>query len=80
MSAEIASPTAPTVRVVHNSNSSVDDKSNQKRFHGFIAGVTSGVTKLVVGHPFGNTNKPTHRKGIMSIEIKWSLSYRILGN
>ncbi|KAG0375816.1 hypothetical protein BGX24_008610, partial [Mortierella sp. AD032] len=29
-----------------------DDKTNQKRFHGFIAGVTSGVTKLVVGHPF----------------------------
>jgi len=30
-----------------------DDKKNQKKFHGFIAGVTSGVTKLAVGHPFG---------------------------
>lgn len=28
------------------------DKKNQKKFHGFIAGVTSGVTKLAVGHPF----------------------------
>ncbi|KAF9586215.1 hypothetical protein BGW38_008425 [Lunasporangiospora selenospora] len=31
-----------------------EDKSKQKKFHGFIAGVFSGVTKLVVGHPFGN--------------------------
>ncbi|KAF9949941.1 hypothetical protein BGZ70_001573 [Mortierella alpina] len=30
----------------------IEDKKNQKKFHGFLAGVTSGVTKLVVGHPF----------------------------
>ncbi|KAF9940336.1 hypothetical protein BGZ65_007357 [Modicella reniformis] len=29
-----------------------EDKSKQKRFHGFVAGVLSGITKLVVGHPF----------------------------
>ncbi|KAF9415545.1 hypothetical protein BGZ94_000069 [Podila epigama] len=29
-----------------------NDKKNQKTIHGFIGGVTSGVTKLVVGHPF----------------------------
>lgn len=51
MSAQIASPTTTPVATAIVKN--VDDKTNQKRFHGFIAGVTSGVTKLVVGHPFG---------------------------
>lgn len=37
------------------------DKKNQKNFHGFIAGVTSGVTKLAVGHPFG-TQRNTVRE------------------
>ncbi|KAF8944195.1 hypothetical protein BGZ47_004556, partial [Haplosporangium gracile] len=50
MSTQIASPTATPVATTIVKN--VDDKTNQKRFHGFIAGVTSGVTKLVVGHPF----------------------------
>ncbi|KAF9551301.1 hypothetical protein EC957_009185 [Mortierella hygrophila] len=49
MSTQIASPAAtPVATIVKN----VDDKTNQKGFHGFVAGVTSGVTKLVVGHPF----------------------------
>ncbi|KAF9273575.1 hypothetical protein BGZ88_003668, partial [Linnemannia elongata] len=50
MSAQIAPPAATPVATTIVK--SVDDKTNQKRFHGFIAGVTSGVTKLVVGHPF----------------------------
>ncbi|KAG0055099.1 hypothetical protein BGZ83_009626 [Gryganskiella cystojenkinii] len=29
-----------------------ENKANQKKFHGFVAGVFSGITKLVVGHPF----------------------------
>lgn len=32
-----------------------EDKSRQKRSHGFVAGVFSGITKLVVGHPFGKS-------------------------
>jgi len=47
-----ASP-VPTA-IVPKTQPLAEDKSNQKRFHGFIAGVFSGVTKLVVGHPFGN--------------------------
>ncbi|KAF9352704.1 hypothetical protein BGX34_012015 [Mortierella sp. NVP85] len=41
-------PPVPSARAP----SLAEDKSKQKRFHGFIAGVFSGVTKLVVGHPF----------------------------
>ncbi|KAF9123177.1 hypothetical protein BGX30_001581, partial [Mortierella sp. GBA39] len=50
MSTQIAPPAATPVATTIVKN--VDDKTNQKRFHGFIGGVTSGVTKLVVGHPF----------------------------
>jgi hypothetical protein len=52
MSTQIATtPTAAAAAATRAVNN--DDKTNQKRFHGFMAGVTSGVTKLVVGHPFG---------------------------
>ncbi|KAF9135263.1 hypothetical protein BGW39_003943 [Mortierella sp. 14UC] len=51
MSTQIAT-SAPATAAVAARVVNKDDKTNQKRFHGFIAGVTSGVTKLAVGHPF----------------------------
>ena len=36
----------------------VDDKSPSvfvKQYIGFVAGIASGVTKLLVGHPFGES-------------------------
>ncbi|KAI9277260.1 mitochondrial carrier domain-containing protein [Phascolomyces articulosus] len=33
-------------------NANLDDQSLYNRFRGFAAGVTSGITKLAVGHPF----------------------------
>ncbi|KAF8928744.1 hypothetical protein BGZ58_009398 [Dissophora ornata] len=46
-----------------------EDKNKQKRSHGFIAGIFSGVTKLVVGHPFDTikvrmqTSSPDYFRG-----------------
>jgi solute carrier family 25 carnitine/acylcarnitine transporter 20/29 len=40
------------------SNASLDDKSFANRARGFAAGVASGITKLAVGHPFGNVTSP----------------------
>jgi hypothetical protein len=48
-------PPVPSARAP----SLAEDKSKQKKFHGFIAGVFSGVTKLVVGHPFGKKKPST---------------------
>jgi hypothetical protein len=31
------------------------------RLRGFVAGVASGVTKLVVGHPFGKATTPNYK-------------------
>jgi len=52
MSVSISSTPATTLKPVPTLPPN-ENKANQKKFHGFVAGVTSGVTKLVVGHPFG---------------------------
>ncbi|GJJ76977.1 solute carrier family 25 (mitochondrial carnitine/acylcarnitine transporter), member 20/29 [Entomortierella parvispora] len=51
MSVSISSPPTTALKPVPTLPPS-ENKANQKKFHGFVAGVTSGVTKLVVGHPF----------------------------
>ncbi|KAG0020973.1 hypothetical protein BGZ82_011458 [Podila clonocystis] len=45
-------PMSPNIVAQSKRALETNDKKNQKKFHGFIAGVTSGVTKLAVGHPF----------------------------
>ncbi|KAF9439298.1 hypothetical protein BGZ76_006027 [Entomortierella beljakovae] len=42
----------PSTAVISSKTKAADDKSKQKKIHGFIAGVFSGVTKMAVGHPF----------------------------
>lgn len=52
-----------------------NDKKNQKKFHGFIAGVTSGVTKLAVGHPFGMQEMLFEKGGYDSLSLSVCFDY-----
>lgn len=50
----VARTASPTATVVADANISKIDKGND-RFKGFLAGTASGVTKCLVGHPFGKS-------------------------
>ena len=41
--------------------------SDQHRFKGFLAGLASGATKLIVGHPFG---KPWNSSKLLKTRLK----------
>ncbi|KAG0242349.1 hypothetical protein BGW41_004360 [Actinomortierella wolfii] len=52
ISTSVATPKSSATTAPQASES---PKEELKRWHGFLAGVASGVTKLAVGHPFGAT-------------------------